>query len=138
MESRRQGPTRDLIGKSIGVARRPVLLCFTLAAALTAGCGFARDVPLEGPYRLVAADIDEDMMLCRCYGPNDNCEGLTDATIFQAGVNAKYVVVARHPRHDWTKAPDRSVTEYYYVVRSPNEADPRSTWLMIVGPMDKL
>jgi hypothetical protein len=59
------------------------------------------------------------------------------ATIFQAGVNARYVVVARHPLHRWTEVHDRSVTEYYYVVRSPNEADPR-TQLTVVGPMDKL
>src|SRR5262249_39260380 len=126
MEFRRRGPIRDLIGKSIGVARRPLLLCFILAAALVAGCGVVRDVPLDGPYRLVAIDIDEDMVLCRSFGHSGSCEGLADATIFQAGVNASYVVAARHPRHRWTEAPDRSVTEYYYVVRSPDEADPRT------------
>jgi len=147
MKSNRQGPIRDLIGKSIGVAQRPVFLWLALPAALAAlftglvasRLGFVRDVPLDGPYRLVAVDIDEDMALCRSVGTKGNCvgDGLPDATIFQAGVNARYVVVARHPRHRWTEAPDRSVTEYYYVVRSPDEADPH-TPLTIVGPMDKL
>jgi hypothetical protein len=146
MKSNRQRPIRYLIGKSIGTARRRVFLWLALPAALAlvAGLaalrlGFVRDVPLDGPFRLVAIDIDEDMALCRSVGTSGNCvgDGLPDATVFQAGVNARYVVVARHPRHDWTKAPDRSVTEYYYVVRSPDEADPR-TQLTIVGPMDKL
>ena len=116
--------------------------CASLALfACVAGCGqgFVRDVVLDGPYRLVAVDIDEDMALCRSVGTTGDCvgDGLPDATIFQAGVNTKYVVVARHPRHRWTEAADRSVTEYYFVVRSPDEADPR-TRLTIVGPMDKL
>ena len=64
-------------------------------------------------------------------------DGLPEATIVQAGVNAKYVVVARHPRHRWTEPAVRSVTEYYYVVRSPDEAYPRAR-LTVVGPMDKL
>jgi hypothetical protein len=146
MKSKRHGPVRDLIGNSIGIVRRPVFLWLALPAALAlvAGLaalhlGFARDVPLDGPYRLVAVDIDDDMALCRSVGTIGDCvgDGLPDATIFQAGVNARYVVVARHPRHRWTEAPDRSVTEYYYVVRSPDEANPR-TPLTIVGPMDKL
>ena len=57
------------------------LLCLT-------GCGngFVWDEVLDGPYRLVAIDISEDMSLCRSVDTSGTCVGggLPDATVFQA------------------------------------------------------
>jgi hypothetical protein len=70
------------------------LLCLT-------GCGngFVWDEVLDGPYRLVAVDIDEDMSLCRSVDMSDmsgNCagDGLPGETVFQAGSSPKYIVSA--------------------------------------------
>jgi hypothetical protein len=104
-----------------------------------AGCdaGFVRDVPLDGPYRLVAVDVPEDMTLCRSVGTKGDCvgDGLPKATIFQAGADANFIVLARHPRR-WPDAADRSISEFYYVVRSPGEADVVKP-IAVVGPMDE-
>jgi hypothetical protein len=98
-------------------------------AALTclAGCGpesgFARDIALDGPYRLVAVDVVEDVSLCRSVNKDrhGDCvgDGLPGATVFQAGFNNKYVVVARHPFHE--NSINRSIYEYYYITRSDDE-----------------
>ena len=57
------------------------LLCLT-------GCGngFVWDEVLDGPYRLVAIGISEDMSLCRSVDTSGTCvgDGLPDATVFQA------------------------------------------------------
>lgn len=107
--------------------------------SLVAGCGsgFVRDVPLVGPYRLVAVDIPEDMALCRSVGSKGDCvgDGLPGPTVFQAGANADFVVIARHPRR-WPEPADRSVSEFYYIVRSSAEADIVRP-VAVVGPMDK-
>jgi hypothetical protein len=110
-------------------------------AVFMAGCdlgGFYRDFPLVGPYRLVAIKTSEDMGLCRSVGTKRDCVGdnLPGPTVFQAGADANYIVVARHPR-EWPKPANRSIAEFYYVIRSANEADP-VTPLTVVGPMDKL
>jgi hypothetical protein len=99
--------------------------------------GFVRDVPLDGPYRLIAVDLPEDMALYRCYGTRRDC-GLVgpEPSVFQAGANDKFIVLARHPRR-WPDDADRSVTEFYYVVRLANEAD-SVTYPAVVGPLDKL
>jgi hypothetical protein len=122
------------------------LLRFVCCASLAlsgsvAGCGtgFLRDVALDGPYRLVAVDHPEDMLLCRSVGTEGDClgDGLAGgATVFQAGANAKFIVVARHPRR-WPEAADRSISEFYYVIRSASEPDPLAP-LTVVGPMNKL
>jgi hypothetical protein len=109
-----------------------------LAIALcVAGCGFVRDEVLDGPYRLVAVDISEDMSLCRSVGRDGDCvgDGLPGPTVFQAGWNSQYIVVARHPRHG-KKAADRSVTEFYYVARQANDGDPR-TAVSVRGPFNE-
>ncbi|MCK1274067.1 hypothetical protein IVB46_02275 [Bradyrhizobium sp. 61] len=89
-----------------------------------AACGFVQDEAIDGPYRLVAVDTDDDMTLCRSVGTDGTCvgDGLPEPTVFQAGANAQYIVFARHP---WTsgKRPDRSVTEFYYISRKANEWD---------------
>ena len=67
-----------------------------------AGCGggFVRDEVLVGPYRLVAVDLPEDMMLCRSLAKDGTCvgDGLPAPTVFQVGYNDKYLAAARHPR----------------------------------------
>jgi hypothetical protein len=109
------------------------LLCLT-------GCGngFVWDEVLDGPYRLVAIDISEDMSLCRSVDTSGTCvgDGLPDATVFQAGWSSKYIVIARHPRA-WPRQADRSITEFYYIVRQPNEMDPR-TRVLAIGPLNEL
>jgi hypothetical protein len=89
-----------------------------------AACGFVQDEALDGPYRLVAIDIREDMSLCRTIGTEGDCvgDGLPGPTVFQAGSNSHYIVFARHPRR-WREAPDRSVTEFYYISRKATESD---------------
>ncbi|MDA9546649.1 MULTISPECIES: hypothetical protein [unclassified Bradyrhizobium] len=94
-----------------------------LSLCLT-GCGFVQDEAVDGPYRLVALDVDEDMMLCRSIGTDADCvgDGLPGPTVFQAGANARYIVFARHPRKRGEQ-PNRSVTEFYYIAREANERD---------------
>src|SRR4051794_3349675 len=97
--------------------------CFSLSLCLAA-CGFVQDEVIDGPYRLVAIDTNEDMTLCRTLGPRGNCvgDGLPGPMVFQAGANAQYIVFARHPCK-WGERPDRSVTEFYYISRKADELD---------------
>src|SRR5579872_299306 len=89
-----------------------------------AGCGwqgFVHDEVLVGPYRLVAVDVSEDMSLCRSYGESRVGDGLPGPTVFQAGADPRYIVVARHPRRG--DRADRSITEFYYIVRQADESN---------------
>jgi hypothetical protein len=57
-------------------------------------------------------------------------DGLPEATVFAAGGDKAYIVVARHP------ANDRRITEYFYFARIPKERsgrgqDPEK----IIGPL---
>jgi hypothetical protein len=82
--------------------------------------GFAHDEGLGGPWRLQAVDSRDQMMVCRrLEGFDGSCVGdmLGGETVFAAGIDAKYVVYALHPR-EWPAAPDRTVSEYYYVILS--------------------
>ena len=105
-----------------------------------AGCdfGFVRDEILDEPYRLVAGDVAEDMMLCRSIGTKGDClgDGLPGATVFQAGSNSEYIVVARHPRR-WPEAANRSISEFYYIVRQANEWNAVSP-VSVIGPLNEL
>jgi hypothetical protein len=75
------------------------------------------DERLDGTYRLIAIDTREAMIVCRrisgafCVG-----DELPGPTVFAAGANSKYVVIARHPA-DPPAPPNKSVSHYYYVVR---------------------
>lgn len=76
-------------------------------------------------------------MLCRSIGNEGDClgDGLPGPTVFQAGSNSQYIVFARHPpQADW--APDRSVTEYYYITRQEDERDALKP-VSLVGPLDE-
>jgi hypothetical protein len=108
-----------------------ILLC-------VAGCGFVRDDALDGPYRLVAIDISEDMSLCRSIGTKGDCsgDGLPGPTVFQAGSNSQYIVFTRHPRRG-NEAPNRSVSEFYYISRQANEWDARMR-VSVSGPFNEL
>lgn len=92
------------------------------------------DRQIVGRYRLVAIDISEGMSVC--WRPeNAFCvgDGLPGPAVFKAGGDDRYVVFARHP---WTSGPlDRSVVEYYYIRRSPNEA--RGQHGEVLGPLDR-
>jgi hypothetical protein len=100
-----------------------VLRWATLGSLLClAGCGFVADEVLDGPYRLVAVDIRADMSLCRSIGADGSCsgDGLPGPTVFQAGANSQYIVLARHPSPR-NGIPDRSITEFYYILRQADE-----------------
>jgi hypothetical protein len=103
-----------------------------------AGCGFVRDEVVDGPYRLVAVDVPEDMALCRSVGNGGVCsgDGLPGPTVFQAGANSQYIVFARHPCQ-WPKAPNRSITEFYYILRQANEWDATKP-VSVIGPFNEL
>lgn len=105
-----------------------------------AGCapfsGFVYDEPLDGPYRLNAVDVDEDMSICWS-APNGDCvgDGLPGPTVFAVGYNKSYVVAAVHPRQ-FGDSSNRTVTQYYYVVRSSNESQ-KLPYSGIKGPFDE-
>jgi hypothetical protein len=106
-----------------------------LALFLLAGCD--RTTHVAGPFYLRDIDIDEGMMLYRCpQGPGKHCvrDRLPGPTAFAAGGDDRYVVVARHPGS--TGANDKTVTQYFYFRRVPQEA--AKWWLnpeKIVGPL---
>jgi hypothetical protein len=100
-----------------------------------AGCGFVHDEVVDGPYRLVAVDVFEDMMLCRSFGARADCAGEVGATVYQAGANSQYIVAARHPRQFPDHA-NRSISEFYYIVRQANEGD--AARVELHGPFGEL
>jgi hypothetical protein len=113
----------------------------TLASLVcVAGCGFGfvRDEVLDGPYRLVAVDVPDDMMLCRSSGKKGDClgDGLLGPTVFQAGSNSQYIVLARHP-YQGHEPPNRSVSEFYYISRQANEWNVFEP-VSVIGPFNEL
>ena len=120
--------------QSHGRALKAGLFAIVLGA-LASGCGgFVHDEPLDQSYRLVAVDLSGDMMVCRRFG-DASCSGdeLPGPTVFAAGANSKYVTIARHPKAGGQI--NRTVTEYYYVIRPPETALLRSA--DVVGPLDQ-
>ncbi len=110
------------------IARLTIL---SLALSVSA-CGFVHDETLVGRYKLVAVDIEKDMVLC--WGlDNGSCDGLVGPTVFEAGFNDKYVVAARHPSES-----NKLIVEYYYVVRDSRmeHFDDGSFKLIVKGPFD--
>jgi hypothetical protein len=104
--------------------RLPIgLLCTVLVTA----CGFVHDQKIDGPYRLVAIDVDEQMAVC--YSIQDACVGRISETVFAVGHDASYIVAARHPSNN------RKITEYFYLIRSMDGplADPSAS---VRGPFD--
>lgn len=104
--------------------RALVLVVFAL---LLGACGFVHDEHIDGPYRLVAIDVLEQMAVC--YEVEGGCVGRIPETVYAVGCNAKYLVAARHPNND------RSKSEYYYLTRALDSplADPSAS---VQGPFD--
>lgn len=108
---------------------------WALAALAAAGCGAAADEEVDGPYRLVAPDIDWDMALCYDIGEG-GCAGRVPPTVFAVGFDQRYVVAARHPHEFTSTRLDKSKTEYFYIIRSDD--GPRADTAKVVrGPFDR-
>jgi hypothetical protein len=108
-------------------------LCFA-----SVGCwqGFAHDEKLDGPFHLVAVDELEQMSLCRAL-EDGSCvgDGLGDETVFAAGYNDRFIALAIHPRKHWPGPADRTLTEYYYVVRTSSEKTDGGAGAILKGPL---
>lgn len=96
---------------------------------LFAGCGFVYDVRIDGPYRLIAVDVEEEMSVCYSL-PGGDAVGRINSTVFAVGKNEEFIVAQRHPNGD------RSVVEYYYLIRANDSvyADPTNS---VRGPFAK-
>ncbi len=113
-----------------------IAMSVALSSCLFEAFGFVHDQPLSGPYRLVAVDTREDMTVCRSLEGGDCLgDGLPGRTVFAAGANDRYLVIARHPSV-FGEPMNKAVTEYYVVERSPDEADPASR-PEVFGPFDQ-
>lgn len=121
-----------------------MLLLSTLAlGGCMSGCDTLYDETLDGPYRLHAIDTRETMaILWEIPGGGLVGDGLPGPTVFAAGQDEKYLVAGVHPqfckpfeegctRHGM----NRQVTEYWYVVRQPDERE-RLPYAGIKGPFD--
>lgn len=106
-----------------------------MLTALTGCSGYVRDEQLSGSYRLVAIDLDENMIVCRqikgaaCVG-----DELPGPTVFAAGADNHYVTIARHPM-EMEPAPDKRVTQYYYVIRHRDDELLRDG--DVIGPLNE-
>ena len=69
-----------------------VLVLFTIPLG---ACGFVHDERIDGPYRLVAIDVSEEMAIC--YEIENGCIGRIPETVYAVGFDTKYLVAARHP-----------------------------------------
>ena len=111
------------------------------ALALAACLPFAspvHDEALVGPYRLFAADADEQMSICRSVPGSDDCfgDGLPGPTIFAAGGDDRYLVAARHPYGAFDdQSMNRGVTEYYYIERLPGDGGAGTANDRTIGPL---
>jgi hypothetical protein len=56
--------------------------------------------------------------------------------VFQAGANSQYIVFARHPSPR-NGIPDRSVTEFYYILRQADERNALRP-VLVMGPFNEL
>ena len=101
------------------------LLILGLAVAALDGCGFLHDEPIVGPYRLVAADVSDQMAICEGTGSAVHC--VIPATVFAVGWNASFIIAKQHP-YDLPQAtnPDKTVTSYW-IVRVSDRA--------VIGPL---
>jgi hypothetical protein len=105
-----------------------------------AGCfAFAaHDEKVDGPYRLVATDTMDDMMLCWSDG-SDICEGIVQDKVIAAGANERFVVAAREVNLEPFGKPPRYARnlEYYYMVRTRDEAVHSPQGKNLIGPLTK-
>jgi hypothetical protein len=103
------------------------LIALGLTCAGMAACSSHRDITIDGPYHLVATDDEAQMTLC--YDAAEGCIGRIAPTVYAVGVDATYVVAARHPQAD------RSITEFYYLIRSA-DTPTVDTSAAVRGPFD--
>jgi hypothetical protein len=92
-----------------------------------AGCGFVHDEEITGPYRLVAVDISEEMMVC--FGlENGDCVGRIPETVFSVGWNKRFIVAKQHPQGN------RAITNYFVLDMTLDNklADPSTS---VIGPL---
>ena len=107
-----------------------LLLTFASGVVLVlgfAGCGFVQDEKITGPYRLVAADISQQMHVCYTLEKGD-CIGRIPETVFSVGWNERFIVAKQHPSNN------RSVTNYFILemARDSKFADPSAS---VTGPL---
>lgn len=108
------------------------VIAAALALCVSAcGNGFIYEEKLAGPYRLVAVDETEQMLLCRDLGGGCAGDGLGGQTVFAAGANKRYIALAIHPKSDHDK------TDYYYLIRSPHEAEDGGRGAILKGPLNQ-
>jgi hypothetical protein len=75
------------------------------------------------------------MSLCVSDGSNCVGDGLPGPATFSAGIDPRYVVLARHPISGQGVL-EQGVTEYYYIIRTADEG--RGVWPgNIKGPLDQ-
>jgi len=125
--------------RRLAIATAVAIAAIGLAACppgMPGGWGFVHDQELVGPYKLVAVDVREQMVLCRAL-EGGNCAGdnLPEPTIFAAGGDDRFVVLARHPTAVGERM-NRGVAEFYYLERSASETDPRFR-AEVLGPFDR-
>lgn len=101
-----------------------VLVLFAISLG---ACGVVHDEHIDGPYRLVAIDVSEQMAIC--HELEGDCVGRIPETVYAVGFDTKYLVAARHPNND------QSRTEYYYLTRALDGPliDPSTT---VSGPFN--
>ena len=106
-----------------------------LTALVAAGCGPVEYEEIDGPYRLVATDIDWDMAICYDLG-DSGCAGRVPQTVFAVGYDSRYVVAARHPHEFSSTSLDKSRTEYFYILRAADGPN-GDTDKVVRGPFDR-
>ena len=98
------------------------MACLALAA-----CGApVRREKLEEKYVLFAADVPEDLSICREVGHN-SCDGGVPPTIAAVGMDGRYIVAAQHPGNN------KAITQYYII----DLTVPQSEVNGVTGPLAK-
>ncbi len=109
------------------IAAKAARLAVCLMIDGLGGCGSHRDVTIDGPYHLIAEGDEEQMAVC--LDSPGGCIGRIPATVYAVGVDASYVVAARHPQAN------RAITEFYYVIRA-SDIPTADTSAAVRGPFD--
>lgn len=79
----------------------------------------------------------QDMLLCRSLEGGDCAgDGLGGDTVFAAGANDRFITLAIHPR-TWPQPSGSSRTDFYYLIRSPDEAADGGRGATLKGPFDE-
>ena len=114
------------------MCKRPSALLVVFAATALSACGGpVFDQQIDGPYRLRAADVQQERVIC--YGA-DPCLERVPATISAVGSSADFIVALRHPlKGEGSRSSDAD--EYYYIDRKADgpTADPSAA---VHGPFD--